>query len=450
MNNYRPISILPALSKILEKLLNIRLTSFLERYHSLAANQFGFRPCRSTEDAVSSFINKVVDKLDNRQKCLGIFLDIRKAFDTVSVPHLLVRMESIGIRGYAPRIFKDYLSERNQCVKIDCHVSDSASCTFGIPQGSVLGPTLFLLYINSLCNLSIQSCYISAYADDALLIHGKTWAEVFVRSEHALNRVIRWLSNSLLSLNLSKTTYLTFSLSSRTQPSLDMYHLRAHVCSPEPRTPCDCPVLSRSTQVKYLGVYIDCLLSWKEHIACLTSRMRKMIYIFKKLRNSANLNILKTVYCALCQSILSYCITVWGGAAKSHILPLERAQRTVLKVLSFKPFRYSTAQLYSNCKLLSVRQLFVLETIIKKHSSLHYTPDSLHKRRTYKVCPNQHFNTSLAARHYNILSSHLYNLLNKCLNIYPLSRTRCKKIIIIWLQAKTYAQIENLLKIGIL
>lgn len=452
VNNYRPISVLPVLSKVLEKILNSRLVSFLEHRHILAPNQFGFRARKSTEDAVASLVDHIVDKLDNQKKCVGIFLDLTKAFDTVSVPHLLTKLEGMGIRGHTLEIFKDYLSDRTQCVKIDSFVSDDTSLAFGVPQGSVLGPTLFLAYINSLCKLSLPNCSIFTYADDtALIIHDSNWRSTIALAEQALGNVMNWLADNLLTLNLTKTTYLTFSLTSSNQPSSESLVLKAHSCTTTaPYSLCDCPTLTRADTIKYLGVYIDSHLNWKYHLGNLKSRVRKLIYIFKKLRLSADTKILKTIYFALCQSILGYCISVWGGAAKTSFLELERAQRAVLKVMTRKPFRYPTSVLYDECQILTVRQLFVLQTVLRKHTTLLYEKGGTKKRRSYKVCPVERFRTTLASRHYRVIGSHLYNILNEHCNIYPLCKHACKNIVIKWLMLKTYAETEDLLILSIL
>jgi hypothetical protein len=208
VENYRPISVLPALSKILEKMLNNRLIQYVNRYNILSGSQYGFRLGISTHDAVGNLTEYVTVRLDSRQRCLGVFLDLAKAFDTVSIPILVNKLENIGIRGSALLIFKDFLVDRVQRVKITNYISSDANVTYGVPQGSILGPSLFLIYINDLCNITLANGKLFTYADDtALIIYGETWNEVQSAAEVGLRVVADWLSDNLLTLNISKTTY---------------------------------------------------------------------------------------------------------------------------------------------------------------------------------------------------------------------------------------------------
>lgn len=450
VTNYRPISVLTTLSKILEKILNIRLLSYLERNNLLSCNQFGFRKAISTEDAVMELTNKIVKNLDKKTKMIGIFLDLSKAFDTVSVPLLLAKMENIGVRGPALKIFQDYLSNRSQCVKIQSlKSSDIALSAFGVPQGSVLGPTLFLVYVNQLCQLIQPKCSVITYADDtALLVEGKTWEEVHANAERALKVVMYWLDSNLLTLNINKTKFLTFSPCTSSQPP-STYLIRAHRCFSSNTANCTCIPLEKVTYVKYLGVYIDQTLSWKTHIDMLTGRIRKLIFTFKKLRSSADLETLKSVYLSLAQSILTYCIPAWGGTYVTSLLKLERAQRAVLKVILKKPFFFPTVDIYSISDVLSVRQLFVLNTVLRQHTSAPYAPVELQrKRRKDRIFRVVSHRTHLAGRHFIVLGPRLYNCLSKVLEMYPLSRRECKQVIQTWLSKLTYQETEKLLESG--
>ena len=444
-NNYRPISILSSLSKILEKLINKRLVSYLDKYNLLSSNQYGFRAGKSTEDAVMNLVDYVVQNIDKKKRTLGIFLDISKAFDTVSLPLLHDKMENIGIRGIALDLFKSYLADRTQTVAINGNISDEASLSFGVPQGSVLGPTLFLIYMNDLCNLNIPNCKIFSYADDtALIVSGSNWTETLKHSEKAFSIIMSWLSCNILTLNLDKTQFMTFG-HYRSLPSKS-FCISAHVCPYELRNICNCSKITRSDSIKYLGVLIDENLSWKNHIRALTSRIRKHAYIFKQLRYSASPQTLSMVYYALVQSLLTYCIPAWGGANKSILLPLERVQRCILKVMLSKPIRFPTTELYQICKVLTVRQLFVLSAVLRKHKTVSFDDQYMcNKRRFDKVCQIEVRRIASSNRQYYYLSSALYNAINYKTSIYPLTSRQCKIKLSNWLLSLTYDQTEDLL-----
>ncbi|CAH2236938.1 jg23386 [Pararge aegeria aegeria] len=183
ISNYRPISILPAMSKILERIINKQLVKYLESNNLLANNQYGFRKQRSATDAVFDLVDGVVRHIDDGEKCLAIFLDLAKAFDTVSIPILIQKLEQLGIRGLQLQLLKSYLSNRHQSVKIGNVISRALPINHGVPQGSILAPTLFLIYINELCKLNIANGKIMSFADDTvLMIWGRSWEVVFYSS----------------------------------------------------------------------------------------------------------------------------------------------------------------------------------------------------------------------------------------------------------------------------
>lgn len=445
VNNFRPISILPTLSKILERIMNNRLTSFLEDNHLLSSNQFGFRHGKSTNDAVHELVHSIISSLDEKGKCVTVFLDLAKAFDSVSIPYLLEKLERIGVRGLPLSLFRDYLSERKQRVKIDQTISDELTVSYGVPQGSILGPTLFLVYIDDLCRLQLKNGKIFTYADDtALFFSGNNWVEVFETAQMGFNSVLEWLRNNLLTLNVSKTKYIAFSPRANLHPPVTL-NIAAHVCNPTVPA-CSCTQIQRTDKIKYLGVIIDQTLSFKPHIEILVTRLRKLIFIFRNMRHIANHQVIKMVYYALCQSLVEYCITSWGGAAKSLLIEVERAQRAILKVGRGHPFRYPTDALYREWDVLSVRKLFLLHIALKKHSQLRYNPELMtEKRRKGKVCQVKKFRTSLAQRFYCFLGDYIYNKINCVLTVYPLHKTICKRSVSKYLKSLSYKEVEDLL-----
>lgn len=444
VNNYRPISVLPSISKILEKLINNRLLNYLNKYDLISKSQFGFRQGLSTEDAVTELSATVAKEVDKGRKCITVFLDFKKAFDTVSIPILLQKLERHGIRGPPLALLADYLLDRKQRVRIGEVVSEDVSVTYGVPQGSVLGPTLFLLYINDLCNMTIEDGHIFSYADDtAIVFSGHSWTDVKNKAEKGLVMVNEWLKNNLLSLNIAKTNYICFTMYNRTQPD-SMFNITIHKCNLSSQT-CGCSTINKVDSTKYLGIIIDQRLSWHAHLEQLMSRTRKLMWIFKNLRNVASHTLLKQIYVALAQSILNYCIPVWGGATKTHFLGLERAQRSLLKVMYFKPYRYPTDTLYSELDILSVRKLYILNSVLKLHKSVQYDPSKLIKRRKYSVIKLTLVNSTYAIRQYLRQSAQLYNKINKLINIYPMNNRNCKMKITDWLLSLSYDDVEALL-----
>lgn len=448
ISNYRPISILPTMSKILEKIINKQLVNYLESHNLLAKNQYGFRKKRSATDAVYDLVDCIVRKLDDGKKCITIFLDLAKAFDTVSTHILLRKLEQMGIRGLPLQLLKSYLSNRYQSVKIGNVISSSLPITHGVPQGSILAPTLFLIYMNQLCNLKMTNGSIMSFADDtALIVWGENWDEVFYKAQKNFDCVCQWLRQNRLSLNANKTKYLTFSITNKTQPSLNTFNIYAHSLSCQNPT-CSCPILERVPYIKYLGVQIDKNLNFEQHIKTITNRVRKLIAIFRNVREVADPKLLKTIYLTLCQSLLTYGIDTWGGAAKSHMIPLERAQRLLLKVSHSLPYHYPTVSLYRDCKVLTVRQLFIHRLIMKYHAQTKGKANNSGKRRHYQIFTTKKFNNSFTQNFPCFLGSYLYNKVNKNLNIDKLLNIRDFKIRLFdWLSKLNYEETENLIKI---
>lgn len=444
VKNYRPISVLPTLSKILEKILNTRLVSFLDKNNILSEGQFGFRSGKSTEEAVGQLVNHVVAKVDAKQKCIGVFLDLAKAFDTVSIPTLVAKLDHIGIRGEALSIFSEFLSDRTQRVKIGGIVSSEENVTCGVPQGSALSPSLFLVYVNDLCQQQLFKGRIFSYADDtALIFHGETWEEAQRVAELGLCKVSNWLEENLLTLNIAKTSYLQFRFANTTPVAVT---LKVHSCDfPGNGLQCSCLTISQTTNMKYLGVVLDEKLSWRPQVELTASRVRKLIWAFKKLRLVADFDLLRTLYFSLAQSIIGYCITVWGGACKTIMIRLERAQRSLLKVMTFKPYRFPTVTLYKNCTVLTVRQLYVLNTTLKQHIITPINNSYKSKRTVTNVCKYVKCKTASARRQHLFLATHIYNKINKTLIINPFPKNEIKKKINTFLQTLDYIHTENLI-----
>lgn len=359
LTNYRPISLINNLGKIFEKCLKQRLTEFLDRHNILYEKQFGFRSNKNTEDAVFEFTNLIMNNLNKSKKSLAVFLDLAKAFDTVNHKTLLTRLEEAGVRGNSLKLLTNYLSNRIQKVKIAESLSEPRVISMGIPQGTVLGPVLFLVYINQIGNMLADACIVS-YADDtAILFTGANWSDVYKKAEIGLSKVQTWLNSSLLSLNVKKTNYITFSTSAADQPDIDTLKIHQNNCLTDEPINCSCTEITRIKALKYLGVIVDQHLRWSDHCDYVTEKIRKLFYKFYQIRDILSKKLIKILYNALVESILRYCIVVWGGAYNNAQLNLSICQNTALKIIFKKERRYSTTLLYKHTETLNIKSLYV-------------------------------------------------------------------------------------------
>ena len=409
IDNYRPISLLSTLSKIIEKVVKKRLSKYLQENNIISNNQFGFREGMGTTDAIAEVTSVIYDNVDKRKKCLAVFLDLAKAFDTVSHDKLLQRLGNVGFRGITLGWFTSYLTNRKQIITVNNTNSKPEYLQYGVPQGTVLGPILFLIYINNLSNLVGKTI---SFADDTVVIfEGYNWNETFSVANEGINEVHEWLDNSLLSLNINKTKYLTFSNNSKGQPHLS-HRLTIHDCDRNTQH-CNCTTLKRAQQVQYLGITIDYKMRWQPHIDKLTMKVRKLACIFREIRDIVDPGTLKNTYYALCQSILCYGIIGWGGCAKSTLHPLEVAQKCILKIIARKPYRFPSDTLYIQSKVLDVRQLYIRLALIYTKTKMTPNNQRVGKTRATKtgdmMVPRTY--TAFGQRHFTFIGPRMYNYL---------------------------------------
>jgi len=357
--NYRPISVISNFCKLFEKCIKQRIVNFLEKHRLLYFNQFGFRNKKSTEDAVFTFVKHIHEHFQKSKKSLAIFLDLKKAFDTVSHEILFRKLEEIGIRGGPLNLFKNYLTNRKQITKIKDSYSNYGVIKTGVPQGTVLGPILFLIYINNIGNV-IQNCSVVTYADDTvLLFDGDTWEEVHKRAEEGIGLMHKWLSTNLLSLNTSKTHFMTFSATAADQPATKILTIHSNNCKKLVPS-CNCVCIKNTEKIKYLGVIIDKHLKWNNHVSYLCNKIRKTFYKFNQLKEILSQKLIIVLYRSLVESILRYCIIVWGGAYDTSLNTLQICQNTILKIIFKKPRLYPTKQIYLDSNIFDLRNLYVL------------------------------------------------------------------------------------------
>lgn len=410
ISNFRPISLLSVISKVLEKVAKARLIKFLNKHNLLSKNQFGFQEGKNTEDAILLAVSRIARCLDGGKKSIGIFLDLKKAFDTVAFPILLGELEALGIRGLPLQWFQTYLMDRKQLVYASQEFSDEQRVSYGVPQGSVLGPVLFLTYLNALCDLSLDGGNVISFADDTLLIFtGDTWESTFEFAQKGFTTVMKWLNSKLLTLNKTKTKYICFSIYSNSQPST-LFTLKTCQCAPSLR--CHCVNLERVSQIRYLGIIIDQNLSWKPHIIAISKKLRSLIHFFWQLRNIADSSLMWSVYYALAHTVIDYGILAYGGACATTLSLAQPAQNSIIRVINKKPSRYHNEDLYREAGVLNIRQQYMYRLCNYYHNNKH-----LHKLNTRVVTRSAHVgkllvdatNTVFGQRFYYWLGPRLYN-----------------------------------------
>ena len=288
-SNYRPISLLSNIGKIIEKLMHKRLNVFLEKKQIYYNFQFGFRSNLSTNNALLSIVESIQSHLDKNKFCAGVFVDLKKAFDTVDHHILLQKLEHYGIRGVANEWFSSYLKNRAQFVSIGNVSSTIKELLTRAPQGLVLGPLLFLLYINDLHN-SVKYAKTYQFADDTNVILSST---SIGRITKDLFNLCYWSRVKKLSLNVKKKELVIFRSRKLNIDNSFKFKL-------------DSKRLVPTKSAKYIGVVLDKQVHWNEHISQVKMKLDRAIGILSKLKYNANLSVLIIIYHSLFDSHLLY------------------------------------------------------------------------------------------------------------------------------------------------
>ena len=347
--NYRPISLLSQFDKIFEKMLFSRLFSYLNKNQLLNKNQFGFRPNSSTQFAISTIHDKLIKNIDNGLYTCCIFLDLSKAFDTVNHTILLWKLyHYFGIRGTALHLIESYLSNRYQYTNVQGHYSNKLKIITGVPQGSCLGPLLFLLYIN---DLPLASEFdTTLYADDtALMISDRDLNSLKYKANNELKKVDFWLRMNKLSLNYSKTNYI-------------IYNNQPHkTCKDEFTIVMNKTRLQRENSIKYLGVIFDDTLCWANHIDNLSSQLARYSGLFCRLRNYVPRKTLFLLYYNLVYSRIQYGILTWGTATKLLTKKIEVRLNRIIRIATFSSIYTPINTMYKQLNILKISDIYHLE-----------------------------------------------------------------------------------------
>ena len=351
MDNYRPVSLLTSISKVIEKVVHIQLSNYLKENKLLYISQYGFRGDHSTELASLELIDRVHADLDNKKCPVAVFMDLSKAFDTLDHDILLHKLDRYGIKDRELSWFRSYLIGRKQFVDIDGTHSGLLDIKTGVPQGSILGPLLFLIYMNDIPNCSKLFKFI-LYADDTSLLNSiqismsVEFKEAVDNINIELSKISDWLSVNKLSLNIKKTKFMVFHHRNKKIPS----SLNLTINS---------IAIDRVSNFNFLGLMINENLSWKTHINKIANKISKHIGILNKLKHFLPMNVLRMLYCSLILPHLTYSVLAWGF----DLVRLDKLQKRAIRTITCSKYNSHTEPIFKKLNLLKLKDLFNLNVL---------------------------------------------------------------------------------------
>lgn len=370
-NNYRPISVLSCFSKILEKLMYARLFSFLCRNNILSNCQHGFRPQRSTETAAVEFVGFISKRMDEGKLTAGVFFDLSKAFDSINIEFVRSKFFNMGIRGTVLDWIVSFLTNRKIATHVNGSASDDYDLDLGVPQGSILGPLIFILFINDLPN-HISSGLIINYADDtSIALAGSTLEDLQDSIGLVCEEFGIWCRKNRLILNSNKTNIVVFG---------------------RQRIPDRINIVS-SENARFLGLLLDREVSWDSHIDLVCSKLNKAYFALLQLRYDLDRGTILQVYYAMVYSAMSYHIIVWGRAVGMNRIFL--IQKRIIRLLYNVKKRDSCRPVFKSNNILTIHCIYILKCCLYVRNNLRF----FNTNSTYHNYPTRNGSNLLIEQH---------------------------------------------------
>lgn len=348
-SNYRPVSVLPVLSQIFEKILKARLVEFLDKQETIIPGQYGFRTGHSTDMAILDMVEKVRTAWAEKNVALGVFIDLKKAFDTVDHGILLQKLEHYGIRGQSLSLLESYLKDRSQYVCYGGFESERGRVECGVPQGSVLGPLFFILYVNDMVKAS-GDMELVLFADDTnIFAKGRNHIELFRKVNQGLEELSKWFRCNKLTLNLKKTEYVYFGGSGGR-------------LVPQGGLTIGGEAIRRVDGARFLGVWVDEGIRWSGHIEKVKSKVGRLLGVLGRASAALGGESILKLYNALVLPHLQYCLLVWGDfeEGRNKVLgeSLFKHQKRFLGLIAGKRGSYHSDPLFSKFGILKINDLY--------------------------------------------------------------------------------------------